>query len=47
MLKNALPEFAYYSQAYQDFIGGDERNMIIPNKMPAQTANTGQCGEHC
>ena len=44
MLKNALPEFAYYSQAYQDFIGGDERNMIIPNKMPAQTANTGQCG---
>ena len=44
MLKNALPEFAYYSQAYQDFIGGDERNMIIPNKRPTQTANTGQCG---
>ena len=44
MLKKALPEFAYYAQAYQDFIGGDERNMIIPNKMPSQTANPGPCG---
>jgi glycerol-3-phosphate dehydrogenase subunit C len=44
MLKNALAEFAYYSQAYQDFAGGDERNMIIPNKAPGPTAQTGQCG---
>ncbi len=35
MLKNALRERAYYSEAYQDLIGGDGRQMKIPDYLPA------------
>lgn len=34
MLKNALLEGAYYSKEYQDLVGGNERHMKVPNKMP-------------
>jgi glycerol-3-phosphate dehydrogenase subunit C len=38
MLKHALREWAYYSDAYQDLVGGDERHMIIPEETgPNQT----------
>ena len=32
MLKQALRERAYYSDAYQELVGGDERHMIIPEE---------------
>ncbi len=32
MLKYVLRERAYYSDAYQELVGGDERHMIIPDK---------------
>jgi glycerol-3-phosphate dehydrogenase subunit C len=31
MLKNALRECAYYSEAYQELVGGDGRHMKIPD----------------
>ena len=31
MLKHALREKAYYSDAYQEIVGGDERHMLIPD----------------
>jgi glycerol-3-phosphate dehydrogenase subunit C len=34
MLKNALREGAYSSDAYQDLVGGDERQMRIPDNLP-------------
>ncbi len=34
MLKNALREGAYFSDAYQDLVGGDERQMKIPDDLP-------------
>lgn len=39
MLKNALLECAYYSEAYQDQVGGDGRHMKIPNKLPDKGEN--------
>jgi glycerol-3-phosphate dehydrogenase subunit C len=34
MLKNALLESAYYSDAYQQLVGGDERQLKVPDRMP-------------
>ncbi|MEJ2154115.1 MAG: heterodisulfide reductase-related iron-sulfur binding cluster [Desulfobacteraceae bacterium] len=39
MLKNAIREGAYYSDTYQDLVGGDERHMKIPDHVPAK----GEC----
>ncbi len=36
MLKNALREWAYYSDAYQELVGGNERYLLIPE----ETAST-------
>lgn len=42
MLKNAIRECAYYSNEYQDFMGGDDRRMIIPEKVPSKGINFGK-----
>jgi len=38
MLKTALLQGAYYSQAYQDLIGGDDRQMKVPENVPVKRA---------
>ena len=42
MLKNAIRERAYYSNEYQDLVGGDDRHMKIPEKMPSKEINIGK-----
>lgn len=42
MLKNVLRQCAYYSKEYQDLVGGDERRMKIPEKMPSKWVNSGE-----
>lgn len=44
MLKNALREGAYYSDAYQAVVGGDERQLKIPDKMPDKDAANKKAG---
>jgi glycerol-3-phosphate dehydrogenase subunit C len=34
MLKNALRECAYYSDPYQELVGGNERQLKVPENMP-------------
>jgi glycerol-3-phosphate dehydrogenase subunit C len=35
MLRNALRECAYYSEAYQDLVGSGDRQLKIPDSMPS------------
>lgn len=42
MLTCALRECAYYSEAYQDLVGGDERHMKIPQEMQNKVADHSQ-----
>jgi glycerol-3-phosphate dehydrogenase subunit C len=44
MLKNALRECAYYSEAYQDLVGGDGRHMKIPDATPNSEGRNSACG---
>lgn len=44
MLKNALRECAYYSEAYQDLVGGDGRHMKIPDATPNREGRNSACG---
>jgi glycerol-3-phosphate dehydrogenase subunit C len=39
MIRNALRECAYYSEAYQDMVGGDARIMKIPDNIPDKGAS--------
>ncbi len=41
MLKKALPEQAYYSEAYQDFVGGSDRYLKIPERLFSTSAGDG------
>jgi len=41
MMKNALVEGAYYSEAYQDLVGGDGRSMKIPDEMRSGSCQSG------
>ena len=44
MLTNALRECAYYSEAYQDRVGGDERHIKIPQKIQNEDIGNSQAG---
>jgi glycerol-3-phosphate dehydrogenase subunit C len=44
MLKNAIRERAYYSEEYQNIIGGDERYMKIPEKLQSKRVDSSQPG---
>lgn len=44
MLKNALRECAYYSEAYQDLVGGDGRHMRIPDSISGNGAGNSGAG---
>ncbi|MDM8540491.1 heterodisulfide reductase-related iron-sulfur binding cluster [Desulfococcaceae bacterium HSG9] len=45
MLKNVLREGAYYSKAYQNLVGGDERHIIIPETVKAEDTSGGSVKE--
>jgi glycerol-3-phosphate dehydrogenase subunit C len=44
MLKVALRQCAYYSEQYQETVGGDERHMKIPDKLPSKGVNSEPSG---